>query len=170
MTSSTGSRKSRTGLTLIELVLVMGLTLILLAVTAPRWAGFSAGRVLNSQADAMLAIIQSGQDRAAAEGTTYRVELDAQANTCRLVKQEGGTFVEIKSNVGRALQLPDGITMRVEPLVMGDDAEYIVLRPTGESTPVRITLENQSGQVMYVACRTALEPFVVSSERKDTEP
>ena len=74
---SVGARV-RGGFTLIELILVMALLTVAVAFTAPALARFFGGRTLDSEARRLLALTRHGQGRAASEGLTVDLWLDAE--------------------------------------------------------------------------------------------
>lgn len=77
MPSSFGKSNSRTGFTLIELILVMAILTIAVSITAPALSNFFRGRTLDSEARRMLGVMHQAQSRAASEGLPMDVWIDA---------------------------------------------------------------------------------------------
>ena len=157
-TSATGSRKTRlpTGMTLMELILVMVLLLLVLATVAPRLGPFSRGRVLVSEAEVVLAMLRTARDRSAAEAVPYRLQVEA--GSCRLVRQAGSAFEPLPDRPDGRHVLAEGLTMRLERLD-ASDADFVEFRPTGECTPARVELVDDDHPPAVLTARTALEPF-----------
>lgn len=70
-------RRQQTGLTLIELILVMAMLVIAVSVTVPSLSGFFRGRVLISEAKRFLALTRYGQSRAVSEGLPMVLWIDS---------------------------------------------------------------------------------------------
>jgi len=70
-------RRAADGFTLIELILVMAILTVAVSFTAPTMARFFGGRALDSEARQLLALTRLGQGRAASEGLTMDLWLDA---------------------------------------------------------------------------------------------
>jgi type II secretory pathway pseudopilin PulG len=166
MTSATGRKNS--AFTLIELILVMGLALMVMAMAAPRLDGFTRGRVLRCQGDNVLSLLNTARDRAAAEAVAYRVEI-AEAS-CTLERQQGGTFVPAGIGTMEKITLAQGITARLDRLDGQTAATWVQFQPSGECTPARITLTDGRGNTIYVALRSALEPPRVTEKLEETYP
>jgi Tfp pilus assembly protein FimT len=66
---------------LIELIFVMVILAIGAALVAPHMGGFFRGRVLNSEARRMLALVHLGQSRAAAEGVPILLWINSKDST-----------------------------------------------------------------------------------------
>jgi type II secretory pathway pseudopilin PulG len=163
---STGTKNSATGLTLLETILVMCLMLTLLALVAPQLDRFSRGRVLRCQAERVLRLLQISRDRSAAECEDYRVNVNVNEATCRLLKRSGATFQRTSDLDGRPLELPSGIGVEIESLGDQGERNCVDFRPTGECTPVRITLRNNGDQV-FLVCRTPLESFMMTESEEE---
>jgi len=79
-TRSGFQRRGRSGapaFTLIELILVMAILMVMVSFTAPALSHFFGGRTLDSEARRLLALTRHGQSRAASEGLTMDLWLDA---------------------------------------------------------------------------------------------
>ncbi|MGV3772911.1 MAG: pilus assembly FimT family protein [Verrucomicrobiales bacterium] len=80
---------TRSGFTLIELILVMTLLMIVMAVTFPSLGNFFRGRNLDSEARRLLALTRYGQSRAVAEGAPMVLWFDAKERSYGLRAMEG---------------------------------------------------------------------------------
>ena len=173
MTWGTGSTSNaRSGLTLLELILVMALLLMVLAMAAPRVGDFSRGRVLVSHAEVVLAMLQNARDRSAAEAVVYRVQADDDGGGCRLYRRRGGTFEPLEESGGRH-KLPQGIRVAIErsdAAEAGDAAEpaFVEFLPTGECTPASVRLTDDGRPAVVLTTGAALEPFRLIEEGKET--
>src|SRR5688572_3345466 len=81
-------RSTRSGFTLVELIVVMVLLLIVASMVAPRMSSFFRGRALSSEARRMLSLINHAQSRAVAEGLPVLLWIDATRSTYGLDIQE----------------------------------------------------------------------------------
>ncbi|MBI1338114.1 MAG: type II secretion system protein GspH [Phycisphaera sp.] len=157
--------------TLIELILVMVLMLILLAIAAPRLDAFSRGRVIDAQANMLLARLNAARDRAAMRATPCRVEFDDQTHSVRTTEQIGGTFEPIDDPEGHASTLPSEITVKIEELSGTPSVNnWVGFSPTGEADPVAVRLDNGVGDVLYIVARTPLEPLAIVSTPEAATP
>ena len=188
MRTSTGpvGRVRRAGFTLVELILVMVLTLTVLAMAAPRLDRFSRRRVLVSNAEAVLALLETARDRAAAEAVAYRVRIDSGAASCRLLQQSGGTYQPPAGPAGRVLRLPSGVgisltqpdgsaadALRSEPTDdrprRGDGGEvwFVEFSPAGECTPARVRLQDDDRGSVTLLCRSPIERFAIVGDPEE---
>ena len=169
MISATGSPKTdRSGVTLLELILVMSLLLVLLALVTPQLNRFSRARVLHAQAETVLASLHSGRDRSAADALDYRFEIDGR--TCRLLRQDGAAFAQVQDTSCGTIELPDNITARMDGIDGQTAPEHVDFTPTGAATPARVTLADGDGRELYLVCRTTLEPFFLTDNEEDATP
>jgi prepilin-type N-terminal cleavage/methylation domain-containing protein len=79
----------RSGFTLIELILVLGLLLIVAGISFPTLKNFFRGRALDSEARRFLSLTRYGQSRAAAEGLPMVLWIDPQEQTYGLQAETG---------------------------------------------------------------------------------
>jgi Tfp pilus assembly protein FimT len=153
---------------LIELILVMGLTMVLMAIAAPRLDGFTRGRVLRCQGDDLLSLLNTARDRSAAEAAVYRVNIAD--GVCSLQVRGGGAFAAAGTGITDRITLAAGVTAEMERLDGDASATWVEFQPTGQCTAARITLSDVRGNKLYVAARSALEPFRVTDTIEDTNP
>jgi type II secretion system protein H len=86
-----GRRGSNSAFTLIELVVVMVLLGIAAALVAPHMGAFFHGRILNSEARRLLALMRYGQSRAVAEGVPVLLWIDSKQSSYGLITQSAST-------------------------------------------------------------------------------
>jgi type II secretion system protein H len=73
---SFGIRNSKSGFTLIELILVLALLVIITSIAVPTMSRFIRGRALDSEAQRMMALMHAAQSRAVSEGAPMMLWLD----------------------------------------------------------------------------------------------
>ena len=83
---------TRGGFTLIELIFVLAILAVVLAVTAPEFRFFIAGRNVANAANKLVALARHGRSMSIAEGRTYRLNFDASDGTLWLDAQSGAEF------------------------------------------------------------------------------
>jgi len=161
-------RRAGSGFTLLELIVVLGLVGVLLALAALK--GFFASRRTADAAAQMLALTQFAGSRAAAQGTVYRLNIDAQTSTYWLTVQQEGMFVDLGCEFGRPFQLPEGTTVRVVSLDGGVPLPYIDFYPDGRTQEATIELTGRRGEIFLVTCESATEAFHVVSPQEAQGP
>ena len=155
-------RRSAGGFTLLELVLVLLLISVVLAMAAPSLRGFVRARQTADAASQLLAMTQWARSQAAAEGRSYRLNVDAQAGAYWLSVERGGAFVELDGEYGRHFRLPDGVAAGLETPA-DDSADYIQFHPNGRCDEATIELRGRQGEVFRVTCDSATERFRIAS-------
>jgi prepilin-type N-terminal cleavage/methylation domain-containing protein len=156
-------RRADRAFTLLELIVVLGLVGVLLAMAAPSLRGFMGSRQTADAAAQVLALTQWAGSRAAAEGTIYRLNVDAQANTYWLTLQQGGEFVDLGSEFGRRFKLPEGTTATLRRPTGSEPRAYIEFYPNGRTEEVTMELRGRQGEVFRVVCESATEAFHIVS-------
>jgi len=163
-TLTTGPRARRNrahrngGFTLIELVLVMVIICTVLAMASPSMRGFFASRRTADASAQIVALTRYARDHAVADGSVYRMNLDAGQGTYWLTAQKGGIFERIASEFGREFNLPDGTTAEwLEP----SGAEWIAFYPDGRGEAAHIRLTGRQGETADIVCAAPAERFHV---------
>ena len=171
MTSAIGKRKTdpRRGLTLLEIILVMALAVVLVAMVAPNLARFSRSQVLRGEAQWVLEALRTGRDRAAAEATEYRLEVDPNGRSVRLTRNRGGLHIPAEGPAGRPRRMPEGVEIVLDRL---DEQElsYVEMLPTGSQTPATIALTDSQGLGLRVQANSPFEPFVLQEGAGEDQP
>jgi len=152
-----------TGFTLLELVLVMLLASVILALVAPSFSGWSRGQRVQDAADQLIAMTRLARTRAASEGVTYRLNLDAQAGTYQLVVQDGDQFQPVQSAQGRQFQLPGDLHIQLQAAGGGASQEpYIDFYPTGRAKAAKVTIRSDRGDSITIECPSPAEGYVIA--------
>jgi prepilin-type N-terminal cleavage/methylation domain-containing protein len=162
---ATGRKRAtrRSGFTLLELIVVLGLVGVLLGLAAPSLRGFFASRQTADAAAQMLALTQLAGTRAASQGTVYRLNIDLQAGTYWLTMQQAGTFVDLNCEFGRRFQFPEGTTVYVQTPSADSPVSSIDFFPSGRTEEAAIELKGRQGEVFQLICESATEAFRVVS-------
>jgi type II secretion system protein H len=93
MTLAIGNPEKRRKLcafTLVEMILVMVLLVVAVSLVAPKLAGFTRGRALDSEARRLMAIAHAGQARAVSEGMPVVLWIDEKNNGYGLEEETPG--------------------------------------------------------------------------------
>ncbi len=141
MTLTTGSRRhrspdrvDRSGLTLIELILVMALLAVVFAIAAPSLSRFFRGRSLDLEARRFLALTRYGQSRAVYEGVPMALWIDARQGTYGL--QADSSYLEDDTNAVR-FTLSDNVQIEVGTVPAGQPQEpWKRISPVSGNVPV----------------------------------
>ncbi len=81
-----GRRPAAIGMTILELVLVVGIIAVLSAIAIPRFANAIQGNTLDRAADRVAAAIRTARAGALRSRQSHKVVIDTTANTCTLWK------------------------------------------------------------------------------------
>jgi type II secretion system protein H len=168
--------KHRGGFTLLELVLVMVIMCTALALVAPSLRGWSHGAELRDAADQFVAITRLARSQAAANSSTYRMVIDSQAGTYKLMQQNGQDFIELGTSWGRAYQLPEGVHIELAKNLAGAPTgntfannaapappNTIDFYATGRTEQVQVRMSSDHGGQFVITCPSPAEGFVINS-------
>jgi general secretion pathway protein H len=136
---------SKSGFTLVELLLVMVVLATIAALATPALRGFTKSRLLPNTALDLVSTARFCQEQAKSEGVLYRLMLDPSGTSWTIMKDDGtGTnFQPIDSKiVPPTYTLPEGITLSSD-LPAANGEVYIEFDPTGRSDMGTITLESE---------------------------
>jgi len=152
-------RQSSCAFTLLEIVLVLVIITLTLAAAAPSLNGFQSGRKTSDTATQFVAVTHYARSQAIADGTTYRVNIDA-LNDCYYVTMDDGTgkFVKASSNFAHTYNLPTGT--RIEstlPLAAG--TQYLEFQSTGQCDHATITFTGPNNGSILVACDSPFDIY-----------
>jgi len=174
-TSTTGRQtKRRAGrrhdgrgaFTLLELVLVMMVICTVLAMAAPSLRGFFASRKTADTASNLVALTQLARSQAIAEGTPYRLNIDAESGRYWVTMQDQGAFVPLTTDFGRIFQMPDGVQADLKVDGAGPNRDYVTFFPDGRTEPAVIRLRGLQGDRANVECDAPAETFRVVSPKE----
>ena len=147
------------GFTLLELVVVMVVLAVVMAVAAPAMRNFWRGAEVRDEAEQFVAVARWAHERAASDGTVYRLNIDTSARTYQLTRQDGEEFVEVGSDFGRAFEMPrEGTIELLEPR----GQNWVDFFPDGrtQTALVRMFMNNQE---VLAECASPSELFRVLS-------
>lgn len=182
----TSHRSNLRGFTLIELILVMIILTIVVGAVAPLLRGFSAGRRTANSARMILALAQYAHTQAESEGRIYRLNFDDSAGTFWLTADhDDGTFQSPTNDFGKKQTLDPGVTMQVEitpPVIPLDEQQtesptapqpvaignYVEFDPGGRSQPVTISLKDNFGSTVQLACVSETDELRILSPQEMT--
>ncbi len=160
---------STAGFTLLELVLVMVIICTVLAMAGPSLRGFFASRKTVDAAGGITALTRLARSRAIAEGRIYRLNLDTEAGTYWLTRQEEGGFKKLGTEFGRVFLLPQGTQASWEAPSEDVYRRHVAFYPTGRTDAATIRLTDRQGNTVQVSCPSPTERFsvVTSVERRN---
>lgn len=155
--------------TLFELIFVMVLISIVMTMAAPYMQGFVSGRRLNDEASRILAMTMHARSQAISEAATHRIVFDQTARSYQLTRQDGASFVELDSSLGREYVVPQRVTLtfRSDETEGEDGDDIIQFYSDGTSDEATIVLTDIKNQTLYVSCRSATEPFAILNHLED---
>jgi Tfp pilus assembly protein FimT len=104
---------------------------------APLFRNFAAGRRYDDAAVQVLAAAEYARNQAIADGRMYRLVIDREANTYRILAQEQGAFVELGKDIGNPPEFSKDIRLS---MTRGDGGavDYIDFYPSGRADPAII--------------------------------
>ena len=157
---------SGSGMTLLELILVMVILSTVLAMAAPSLRGFFASRRTEEAAAQILALTQLARSQAVSEGIVYRLNFDTRDRSYWLTAQRAGVFEELDTELGQIYTLPKDIELELEDLEQEDRDTFLAFTPHGTVTAGTIRLTDRSGRAIEVTCPTMTESFSIIEPRQ----
>ncbi len=145
--------------TLIELLLVLFILTLVVAIVGPQLRGFSAGRTIKNNATSILAMTHYARTQSVTQGLVYRLNYDPLTRKLWVSYQSGNSDVKPPNDFATPLQLADGIKIDTDIPSKQDGGQYIEFRPTGRTEPATITLIDNLGGTVQIACSSATELF-----------
>jgi Tfp pilus assembly protein FimT len=142
-----------------ELVIVMMLLVVVLAVAAPSLRSFAHGRTDADAAAGVLAMTRLARSTAATMGTPCRVNIDPEAGLCWVTVQEAGVFVELETDLGKPLQLPDDMIVVIELAPGQEPRNFVQFLPDGRTEQAAISLTDRDGGVWRIQCPSPTDRF-----------
>lgn len=112
-------RNSKSGFTLVELILVLALLVIVTSLAAPAISNFVRGRALDSEARRLAALMHAGQSRAVSEGAPMVLWIDEKGGAYGLEAETSGQDGDAKAenlNVDSTLQIAVQNTSAATPV------------------------------------------------------
>jgi type II secretion system protein H len=152
------------GFTLIELIAVMLLVAIMAAIVSPSLSAFSAGRRLNDTAVSMMAMLDMARAYAASEGRPYRFNLDLEKRRYWLTAQDASAFVELGTDLGQYIELPEDVTVTWEAPEGQAQVGYLQITPLGEIDPAAIKLVSRDNVEIYLFSNAVSDKFRIANK------
>lgn len=149
------------GFTLLELVLVMVIITTTLSMASLSLRGFFASRETFDAARQFVSLAHYARAQAAAEGRTYRLNLDAAEGRYWLTAGLGGAFDRLTTEFGRDFLLPEGAQATWEHPADAPERPWIEFHPDGRSEVVRILFVGRTGDAARIVCKSPAERFAV---------
>ena len=157
---------SESGMTLLELILVMLILSTVLAMAAPSLRGFFSSRRIDDAAAQILALTQFARSQAVSEGIVYRLNFDTRNRTYWLTAQKAGVFEPLDTEFGQTYTLAKDIELELEDLERKDKDVFLAFTPHGTMTAGVIRLIDQGGRTLEVACPSVTESFSIVETRQ----
>jgi prepilin-type N-terminal cleavage/methylation domain-containing protein len=170
------------GFTLVELLLVMAILTIVVAIAAPKLAGFAIGRKTNYAAIQVVALAKYARTQAINDGRSYRLNFDTSANPPAIwltVQQVGQQYESPNSSWGNRVELAEGLTLRTDLTGQPSNGTngpgaangtYIEFHPDGRTGdgPVHVWITDRQDRVIEMACLSPTELFRVLDSNEMT--
>lgn len=153
-------RHSRSGFTLIEMILVMTLLVVGVSIIAPHLDGFFRGRTLKSETNQMLSLTRTAQSRAVSGGVPMVMWFDSSTQKYGIEEEPGyndkdPNAVEFKLDENLQLEIADGDSMATTPGATETDPErtglpQIIFLPDGtiaDNSPptIKVKMRDDNG-------------------------
>ena len=146
------------GFTLLELILVMLILVVTAAMLAPSLHNFTAGRVSHNLATNLITLTHYARTEAIAGGCVYRLNYDQPTDQFWLTSNDTGSFHELSNDFGQHLEVASSIQLS-NTIPDHGDGHYVQFRPNGRTDPATITIVDQFGTKIQIACASATETF-----------
>jgi type II secretion system protein H len=173
-------RKLANGFTLLELVLVMLIACTALALAAPSMRGWSRGARLRNSAEEFLNMTRLARTQAVTRATIYRIQIDTQAGTFKLLAQQGSEFVEVNDELARMKSVPEGGQIELtrpqadsksgnsssETAVLATDA--IDFYPNGRTQAAHVRISDDSKHSFDIECASPAERFQIVTQTESS--
>ena len=154
---------------------MMAILTIVVAIAAPKMAGFAIGRKTNYAAIQVVALAKYARTQAINDGRSYRLNFDTTANPPALwltVQQVGQVYDSPPNSWGKRVELSEGLTLRTDLTGQpsnatngpgGANGTYIEFHPDGRTGdgPVHVWITDRQDRVIEMACLSPTELFRV---------
>ncbi len=153
-------RRTTSGFTLIELVLVLAIIAVTMLAVAPTLGGFVRGRGPVTTAGQFVAVAHWARTQAVAEGTTFRLNMDTRGGKWWLTMDNGISFVNIDSSFGAVFNVPEGVRMESDARKV-DANQVIEFDSSGRVDPALVKFIGSRGGESDAICETPMDSFHV---------
>ena len=136
------------GFTVVELAVAMALLGALLALGTPAWSNYRTSQEHVSGAREVVSVLRNAQLRAAAEETTYRVDVDVATRTLGVYRYDGAGYVH------RSSSALEGASLRIDEAAFTDKlgatttSAYFYAR--GTASPGKVVVSRDGSAVQHV--------------------
>jgi Tfp pilus assembly protein FimT len=114
-------------MTLIELILVMGLLVTMLALAAPSLSRFFAGRRSSEEGRRLLALTVAARAEAISQATPQELWVDPQEGAYGMRPQQEADAADAAGRPPRTYRLADGLTLEVDKNQLNDQGQAVIL-------------------------------------------
>jgi type II secretion system protein H len=156
-------RRSQSGFTLLELILVMLIACTAIALAAPALSGWRRGATLRNAAEEFIRMTRMARAKSVANATVCRIQIDTSKLDFFLTIQQGTEVVKVNDSMARSAVVIEGGRITISKIATGTNiatnAEMIEFYPTGRVEPARITLTDDSGKTLEIECVSPAEGF-----------
>lgn len=160
------SRGHRSGMTLIEVIIVMSLIAVALTVTSPSLSRFLGGRSLENEARRLLGLTRYAQNQAISMGETLQIDIALEKGSYTLTPQ---SMYAPESIEEMTYQLAEDITFDSDEM-NGDDEESVTItfHPDGTIEGEDIVLITARGERIITLTRTEIGAgYIIESVTKE---
>ncbi len=146
------------GLTLVELMITVALIMLIAAIVAPPFFGYTINMNLKSAARDIQSDFLSLKQRAVSESTTYRITFDVNTNTYTIEKgtESGSPFVALEVKSPRVF----GADIGVQNVDFSGGTPAITFQERGIATNGRVLLTNSRGSTAAVITSVSGRTYV----------
>ncbi len=151
----------QTGVTLLELILVMIVLCTVLAMASPSLRGFFTSRADSDLAHTMSALMNYASTQAVSEGNYYRFNFNEDQNKFWLTYLYESNYELLENDYGKMFDIPKDIEVDVEDMFRYEGSWCIEFTPLGTKTICRMRLTNPQKEITDILCLSSTEPFQV---------
>lgn len=161
---SAGNKRPLTGFTLIELLVVVLIISITLGLSAPLFRKTFSNVQLNLCAEEMSGLMRYARERAVAENTLTRFNLDAKSGKYWLSrkKEDGEAYERLSGRYGREYSFSEEITIETQE-------EAIDFYPDGEVSPAKIIMTNPNKKTITILTKSGVGNAISIIEDENKE-
>jgi Tfp pilus assembly protein FimT len=141
----------------------MVVILTAMAMATPSLRNWNRGQQQRDTVDQILALTRYAKSQAAANATTYRLNVEAPTGRYWLTMQDGQEFVQIGKDLGQVFELPAGMKLELLEAEGAATITTVDFYSTGRSQTARLRLTNQIGDVTDIACLAPAQGFAVQT-------
>jgi len=141
-----GRRLSKSGYTLIELILLAIIILIIVGISTPQFRKTFSDLELKETSYSIAKLISFAQEKSILEATSYKLILNVDEARYYLVKPDPkreGRYIRLKKRFGKTFLLPRGVSLK-------SDKKEVLFYPDGHSEKATITLRGKEKKLKLI--------------------